>query len=66
MHCYTSVLSRPRAALLFQLMIGHAPLQDHLARLQVADSRVCPQCSDAPETAAHFVLRCWTFATARH
>ncbi|KAF8597819.1 hypothetical protein BDV93DRAFT_452281, partial [Ceratobasidium sp. AG-I] len=46
--------------------IGHAPLQDYLGRLQVVDPRVCLHCGDAPETVAHFVLRCQTFATARH
>ncbi|KAF8595014.1 hypothetical protein BDV93DRAFT_407127, partial [Ceratobasidium sp. AG-I] len=59
-------LPRSRASLLFQLTIGHVPLQAHLARLRAADSNVCPHCSDAPETVAHFILRCPVFASERH
>ncbi|KAF8595693.1 hypothetical protein BDV93DRAFT_456268, partial [Ceratobasidium sp. AG-I] len=44
----------------------HAPLQNHLARLKVVDSQICPHCGDAPETAAHYVLRCQKFAAERH
>lgn len=59
-------LPRARSALFFQLTTGHAPLQDHLARLRVGDSRVCPHCGIAPETVAHYVLRCRAFAVERH
>ena len=59
-------LPRARASLLFQLTTGHAPLQSHLFRLQVVDTRVCPHCGDAPETVAHILLRCHTFAAERH
>ncbi|KAF8597152.1 hypothetical protein BDV93DRAFT_404441, partial [Ceratobasidium sp. AG-I] len=51
---------------LFQLTTGHVPLQAHLARLRAADSNVCPHCSSAPETVAHFILRCPIFASERH
>ncbi|KAF8597933.1 hypothetical protein BDV93DRAFT_426313, partial [Ceratobasidium sp. AG-I] len=59
-------LPRPRASLLFQLTIGHAPLNDHLARLRVVDSKLCSHCGDGPETVAHFILRCRNFAAERH
>ncbi|KAF8600543.1 hypothetical protein BDV93DRAFT_447247 [Ceratobasidium sp. AG-I] len=59
-------LPRARASLLFQLTTGHIPLQSHLARLRVVESNTCPNCGDAPETVAHFLLRCCTFAAERH
>ncbi|KAF8596556.1 hypothetical protein BDV93DRAFT_454638, partial [Ceratobasidium sp. AG-I] len=45
---------------------GHTPLQSHLFRLQVVDTRICPQCGDAPETVAYYLLRCRAFVEARH
>ncbi|KAF8605752.1 hypothetical protein BDV93DRAFT_570408 [Ceratobasidium sp. AG-I] len=48
------------------MITGHAPLQSHLFRLQVVDTRVCSRCSEAPETVAHFLLRCPAFAGERH
>lgn len=59
-------LSRAKAALLFQFSVGHAPLQAHLFRLRVVDTGVCPSCGDAPETVAHYLLRCRTYAAERH
>ncbi|KAF8595296.1 hypothetical protein BDV93DRAFT_575572 [Ceratobasidium sp. AG-I] len=59
-------LPRARASLLFQLSTGHAPLQSYLFRLQVVNTRICPKCGDAPETAAHHHLRCCAFAEERH
>ncbi|KAF8599403.1 hypothetical protein BDV93DRAFT_449402, partial [Ceratobasidium sp. AG-I] len=51
---------------LFQLTTGHIPLQSHLLRLRAVESGVCPHCGDAPETVAHYILRCQTFAAERH
>ncbi|KAF8593300.1 hypothetical protein BDV93DRAFT_424834, partial [Ceratobasidium sp. AG-I] len=51
--------------LLLQLITGHAPLQSHLSRLQVVDTRVCSHCGEAPETVAHFLLRWPAFAGER-
>ncbi|KAG9089633.1 hypothetical protein FRC07_012284, partial [Ceratobasidium sp. 392] len=59
-------LPRARATLLFQLITGHAPLQAHLARLQIADTPVCQHCGDAPETVAHYLLRCRSFSNERY
>ncbi|KAF8601455.1 hypothetical protein BDV93DRAFT_445851, partial [Ceratobasidium sp. AG-I] len=51
---------------LFQLTTGHVPLQDQLSRLRVVETNACPNCGDAPETVAHYLLRCRTFAAERH
>ncbi|KAF8596392.1 hypothetical protein BDV93DRAFT_455060 [Ceratobasidium sp. AG-I] len=59
-------LPRARAALLFQLTTGHVALQAHLCRLRVVESNVCPHCGEAPETVAHYLLRCRTFTAERH
>ncbi|KAF8601131.1 hypothetical protein BDV93DRAFT_401465, partial [Ceratobasidium sp. AG-I] len=59
-------LPRARASLLFQLTTGHAPLQSHLFRLRAVGSNICPHCGDAPETVAHYILRCQSFAADRN
>jgi ribonuclease HI len=59
-------LPRARATLLFQLSVGHAPLQAHLCRLRAVETQTCPHCNEAPETVAHFICRCQAFAAARH
>jgi hypothetical protein len=52
--------------MLFRLITGHAQLQQHLHRLQVVNTPVCEHCGDAPETVAHFILRCPHFASERY
>ncbi|KAF8596963.1 hypothetical protein BDV93DRAFT_408265, partial [Ceratobasidium sp. AG-I] len=51
---------------LFQLTTGHVPLHAQLSRLRVVESNACPNCGEAPETVAHFLLRCRTFAAECH
>ncbi|KZT70384.1 hypothetical protein DAEQUDRAFT_642808, partial [Daedalea quercina L-15889] len=43
---------------LFQLRTEHAPLQQHLHRIQRVDSPMCPNCNAARETVYHFLLEC--------
>jgi ribonuclease HI len=40
----TETLNRHQASLLIQLCTGHAPLQEHLHRLQKVDSPTCEKC----------------------
>ncbi|KAG8684497.1 hypothetical protein FRC09_015351, partial [Ceratobasidium sp. 395] len=51
-------LPRSQASLLFRLITGHIQLQRHLHSIHAVDSPICEGCGDAPETVAHFILRC--------
>jgi hypothetical protein len=55
---HTAALPRARMVLLYRLITGHVPLRQHLFRIQAVDSPTCSLCNDAPETVAHFLLRC--------
>jgi hypothetical protein len=46
------------ASLIFQLRVGHSPLNGYLHRFGLVDSAKCPACGEANETAEHFILRC--------
>jgi hypothetical protein len=58
-------LSRKRASLLFQLRVGHAPLNNYLFRFKKVDSARCPACGAQKETTEHFILRCPNFEHER-
>lgn len=62
----SACLNRSRATLLFRLMTGHVALRDHLACIQCEDDNTCGSCHSAPETVAHFLLRCPSFVADRH
>lgn len=51
-------LSRPEAALLIQLRIGHAPLNKYLHRIGKVDRPSCPACNASEEMVAHFIQWC--------
>ncbi|KAJ7201171.1 hypothetical protein GGX14DRAFT_338206, partial [Mycena pura] len=51
---------------LLQLRTGHIPLAKHLHRIQKADSPICPNCHQADESVAHFLLHCPAYHTARN
>ena len=51
-------ITRKRASLLFQLRVGHAPLNNYLHRFKKVDSARCPACGAQKETTEHFILRC--------
>ena len=61
----TSALSCKQTNLLTQLRTGHIPLYAHLARIRKTPSAACPTCSEAPETVAHYLLHCPTYALTR-
>lgn len=52
--------------MLFRLITGHVQLQQHLHRTQVVDSPICEFCETAPETVAHYILRCKHFSSERY
>jgi ribonuclease HI len=58
-------LPRKHCAILFQLRSGHAPLAQHLHRVQKAESPVCPCCNMRNETVGHFLLFCPAHEVAR-
>lgn len=51
-------LSRNSASMVFQLRVGHAPLNHYLYRFKKVDSVRCPACSHLKETPEHFLLHC--------
>jgi ribonuclease HI len=63
---HTAKLPRARVVLLYRLITGHIPLQNHLFRIQAVDSPTCQSCKEAPETVAHFLTRCPAVAGDRH
>jgi predicted amino acid racemase len=51
--------------LIFQLRVGHAPLNGYLYRFHKVDSARCPACGEVSETTEHFILRCPKYAHER-
>jgi ribonuclease HI len=51
-------ISRKAASTIFQLRVGHAPLNQYLYRFKKINSPQCPACSHPEETAEHFLLQC--------
>ena len=58
-------LSRRHANLLLQLCTNHVPLQTYLARIGKTLTSTCPTCREAPETVAHYLFACPTYALHR-
>ena len=58
-------ISRRMANLIFQLRIGHAPLNGYLLRFGGTNSARCPACREDRETTEHFILRCPKYAHER-
>ena len=59
-------LTRPQAAAITQLRIGHVPLNGHLFRIRRATSPYCPHCGpDTIETVRHFLIECRYYRVAR-
>jgi zinc-binding in reverse transcriptase len=55
-------IPRRMASLIFQMRVGHTPLNSFLHRIQKVDSARCPACGDPRETVEHFLLRCPKYA----
>ena len=58
-------LPRHMASRIFQLRVGHSPLNTYLHRFGIVDSARCPACGAARETTEHYVLRCPKYAHER-
>ena len=58
-------ISRHMASIIFQLRVGHAPLNKYLFRIGKVDSAHCPACGTDEETVEHFMLRCPKYAHER-
>ena len=51
-------ISRKSASRIFQLRVGHVPLNQYLYRFKQTDSPCCLACRHPNETAEHFLLQC--------
>jgi hypothetical protein len=58
-------ISRNSASRIFQLRVGHAPLNQYLHRFKRADSPRCPACGHPKETPEHFLLHCPSYEHER-
>ena len=61
----TATLSKRHTSILTQLRTNHVPLQFYLHRFKLADSPVCPQCNEHPETVTHYLFHCRKYAKQR-
>ena len=51
-------ISKQQSSLLFQLRVGHAPLNAYLHRFKKVESARCPACGYKRENVDHFMLKC--------
>ena len=58
-------ISRKTASAIFQLRVGHAPLNEYLHRFKKVDSAQCPACGHPKETPEHYLLQCPSYAHER-
>ena len=58
-------ISRKTASLIFQLRVGHAPINQYLHRFQKIESPSCPACGHPKETVEHFLIQCPKYAHER-
>ena len=58
-------ISRRAASAIFQLRVGHTPLNQYLHQFKKIDSPHCPACGHPKETAEHFLLQCPKYAHER-
>ena len=49
---------RKNTSHLIQLHTGHAPLNQHLFNMKLADTPICPVCQDVHETVHHYLMSC--------
>ncbi|KAF8259347.1 hypothetical protein EI94DRAFT_1616291, partial [Lactarius quietus] len=50
---------------LYQMCMGHIPLNMYLFRVKRAESTSCPACGHSKETTQHFLLDCLAYAHER-
>ena len=58
-------ISRETASCIFQLRVGHAPLNQYLFKFKRVDSPRCPACRHPKETAEHYLIYCPKYAHER-
>ena len=58
-------ISRKAASAIFQLRVGHAPLNEYLHRFKKVNSLQCPACGHLKETPEHYLLQCPSYAHER-
>ena len=58
-------IPRRMASLIFQLRVGHVPLNKYLHRFKKVDNASCPACSDPHESVEHYLLQCPIYAHER-
>ena len=58
-------IPKKMSSLIFQLRVGHAPLNSYLHWFERVDSARCPACGVERETTEHFILRCPKYAHER-
>ena len=51
-------IPRKTASLIFQLRVGHTPINQYLHRFKKIDSPRCPACGHPKETVEHYILFC--------
>ena len=56
---------RKTASLIFQLRVGHAPINQYLHRFKKIESPSCPACRHPKETVEHFLIHCLKYAHKR-
>jgi hypothetical protein len=72
-HVSIPELSRLNASRVFQMRVGHAPLNYYLHKFRKVDSLHCPACGHPSETDKHFLLhcpkythKCWPILSQNH
>ena len=58
-------ISRKTTSVVFQLRVGHAPLNEYLHRFKKVNSPHCPACGHPKETPEHYLLQCPSYAHER-
>ena len=58
-------ISRTASSKIFQLHVGHVPLNQYLFRFKRVDSPRCPTCGHPEETVEHFLVYCPKYAHER-
>ena len=58
-------ISRKTASRIFQLRVGHIPLNQYLHQFKRVNSPHCPACGHPEETTEHFLLQCPIYAHER-
>ena len=61
----TAGMPRRYASILTQLRTNHVPLRAYLHKVNIAESPVCEQCEEAPETVTHFIMFCPKYSAQR-